>query len=88
MLARNKVDMTKDEIYIVKLAIKSVLEYRNKIWIRKDTRDSSEVPMGAGDSAQTTDIVGLYVLSKFKRDIQEIDESLYKNDTLFTIRNL
>lgn len=45
--AKNKVSITKKEIDIVKLARKFVLEYRNKIWIRKHTRNAFDVPMEA-----------------------------------------
>lgn len=79
--AKNKIGMAKEEIDLVKLARWSVLNYRNKICIKKGIRDAFDVPM-------VTDLVGMYLLSKLKVSTVEIDGELCSDDALFIIRNL
>ena len=33
---------------------------KNKPWVKKDTNDASDVPMGAYDSAEICELVGLF----------------------------
>lgn len=42
--------------------------------------------MGASDSAQASDLVGIYLLCKLHEDIPEIGGSLYRDDALFLVR--
>ena len=44
--------------------------------------------MGAFDSAEITDLVGLYILYIFKDKIKEIDFGLYRDDMLGFLKNL
>ena len=44
--------------------------------------------MGAFDSAEITDLVGLYILYIFKDKIKEIDFGLYRDDMLGFLKNM
>lgn len=79
--------MIKEGMNITKFARKSVFEYWNEICIRKDTGDAFYVPMGLRDPVQVTDLVGMYILSKFNVSMPEVDGGLYRNDALFIIRS-
>lgn len=72
-------------IEITKLARIGVLTYRDRLWIRRYTRDSFDIPIRVLDSAQSSDLIGLY-LFKLHEEIQEIREGLYRDDGLFIIR--
>lgn len=40
-----------------------------------------------GNSAQDTDLVGIYILSKIGKNVSELGGGLYKDDVPFTIRH-
>lgn len=83
LFTKNKVGLTVEEIEIIKIARISILEYRNKFWIRKDTRDGFELPKCAPDSAQASDLVGIYLLYKLYEGMTEIGDDLYRDGALF-----
>lgn len=57
-----KVGMNKEEMEITKLARIAVLSNRNKLWVRIDSRDRFDMPISVSDSAEASDLVGIYLL--------------------------
>ncbi|XP_029651259.1 putative uncharacterized protein DDB_G0279653 [Octopus sinensis] len=81
----NRFLISKEEIDIVLLARKTIIEFEGKLWTRADTPNNFEIPMGSSDSAEITDLVGAYLLKCIKREIPELQGGLYRDDALFVI---
>lgn len=57
---------------MIRLAKKSILEYRDKLLVRKDTKDGFDLPMGSSDSTQASDLVGICLLYELNRSMPEM----------------
>ena len=69
-------DLTKEVLYHVR---QTFLFYQNEPWAKKDT-PGFDVPMGAFDSAEVCELVGLYILHKLKN--LPVVAAVYRDDGL------
>ena len=65
---------------------KSVLFYNNTTWEKKPT-DNFDVAIGSFDSAQNTDLVGIYILDTLGRFLNLSNIGIYRDDGLIFIPN-
>ena len=73
-------EKTKEILYHVR---KTFLFYQNEPWVKKDDPEF-DVPMGAFDSAEVCELVGLYILHKLK-DLPVVS-ALYRDDGIILSR--
>ena len=69
-------------------ARKTILFYNNSSWIKKDSAEPFDVSMGAKDSAEISDIVGLFILNEINKKFPGVQGGLYRDDGLLILRNL
>ncbi len=77
-----------DEIRIILHARKSLINYDESMWTKKESRVPFDVSMGATDSAETTDLVGMYILYKMINKFPFLAGGLYRDDGLLVLKNL
>ncbi|CAI9727799.1 Hypothetical predicted protein [Octopus vulgaris] len=68
-------------------ARKTIIHRLGIFWTRTDTPDCFDIPMGAQDSAEVTDLVRIYLLHLLHKVLPEFERSLYKDDVLFVVQN-
>ena len=78
------VNIPEDEQEIIKLSKESLLMNGNKCWVKK-SKTNFDVTMGSLDGAETSEIIGLYLLSKIKKIIPQQYLGLYRDDGLAVI---
>ena len=65
-------NLRRSEIDIVLTARRTVMEFSDKLWTRKDRSNEFDITIGASDSAQVTDLVGIYLLHKLEEEFPEL----------------
>lgn len=80
-------DLTEDEAKLVNLARKTLIEFEDQLWARKDTNDCFDIMMGSADSAQVTDLIGIFLLKNLADKFPQLIGGLYRDDALFVLRN-
>ena len=78
------VHIPEDEKEIIKLSKESLLMNSNKCWVKKSDTNF-DVTMGSLDGAETSELIGLYLLSKIKKIIPQQYLGLYRDDGLAVI---
>lgn len=76
-----------DEIKVMLAARRSVIEFENKFWIRMDN-DGFVIPIESDNSAKVMDIVGIYTLFKLESEYPGFPGGLYRDNFLFTVKNV
>ena len=84
-LAKQHVEITDLQIEIIKKCRTSVIFYNNQAWIKANTTNGFDTPMGAFDSAQVSDLVGIYILHFLSRSFQMRNIGLYRDDGLMVV---
>lgn len=84
--ARSYTNITKDEEEIIKLSKEALLFSNNKCWQKKKNPEF-DVTMGSFDGAETSELVGLYLLSKISKIIDSKCMGLYRDDGLALIED-
>ena len=69
----------------MKNLLKKVFKYKEQLWSRKDRPQEWDITIGAKDSAEVTDLVGIYLLYGLAEEFPEITGGLYRDDILFTV---
>ena len=77
--------ITKKERETILHARKSILINHNEVWTKKD--GIFDVAMGAYDSAEISDLVGLMILAHIKSSIPNINFGLYRDDGLAVMKS-
>ena len=77
--AREYTDITEEEVEIILACRKSVQSDNRRTWVKSHV-DNFDVPMGAYDSAQVADSVGIYILDTLGRIINLELVGLYRDD--------
>ena len=77
-------NFTSQEKEILKHSRKSFLFLNREPWVKKNNSDF-DVTMGSYDGAETADMVGLYVLSKLEKLIDQKHLGLYRDDGLAVV---
>ena len=68
LVAMGNAGLERSEIDVVLNARRTIMNFDNKHWVRKDRIAEFDITMGATDSAQVTDLVGLYLLHKLAQE--------------------
>ena len=78
--------LTADEKEIIKLTKQSFLFNEGKCWVKKSDVNF-DVTMGSLDGAETSELIGVYILHKIKSIIPQDHLGLYRDDGLAIIEN-
>ena len=78
--ARKHTCIEQNEIEIIMNASKTVLFHDNHTWKKSGNAANFDIAMGAYHGAEITDLIGLFILDKLKREIPEIEFGLYRDD--------
>ena len=74
--------------YLILSARRTVIAYNEKFWTRKDRPDDWDITIGSKDSAEITDLVGVFILHKIGLEFPGIrGGGLYRDDILLTVVN-
>ena len=82
--AREYTEVTEEEIEIILASRKTVLSDNRRSWV-KSYVDNFDVSMGAYDSAQVADLVGIYILDTLGRIVNSQQVGLYRVDGIIYI---
>ena len=74
------VEISEDDRALFHHTKNSLLWHQGSTWVKKG-RKNFDVAQGSYDGAETTDLVGLYLLDKL-RVVEEVDKGLYRDDML------
>ena len=87
VFAKQHTKITNQDINIIKQCRRTILKNNRDTWIKKN--NNFDVPMGAFDSAELSDLIGLYILHTLTRFsfLNISDVGLYRDDGLILIRN-
>ena len=77
----------KDEIKIIMHARRSLLFNNGEAWIKRNGDESFDVSQGSWDSAECSELVGLFLLSQIHTLIALENVGLYRDDGLAVLRN-
>lgn len=78
--------MTREENDLIKLSRIAFLRIQKISESEKNTREGFQLGIGALNSAETTDLVGLNLLSILNVLVPELKGGLYNDDGLFIIK--
>ena len=76
---REYTDITDEEIEIILACRKSVLSNNHRTLVKSHV-DKFNVPIGAYDSAQVADLVGIYILDMLGRIVNLEQVGFYRDD--------
>ena len=79
--AKKYITISQDDFDIIMHARKTFLFSDNHAWIKKNEPDF-DVPMGAFDSAEISELVGLFLLHELEQFIPKENVGLYRDDGL------
>ena len=85
MFATTHSDLDRSEINTIITVRRTVIHYDNKLWNRNNRQNEFDITMGANDSAQISDLLGLYLVHKIGEEFPELGEGLYRDVALFTV---
>ena len=85
-LAKDNVQISEEQVRIIKHCRNSVLFDNGTPWIKKDSSGLFEATMGSYDGAETCELVGIYTLHKLANRIRKEDTGLYRDDGLILLR--
>ena len=77
-------DIPEEEIEIILASRKSVLSESRRSWVKSHV-DNFDVSMGAYDSAQVADLVGIYIIDTLGRIVNLEQVGLYRDDGIIYI---
>ena len=82
--AREYTEITEEEIEIILARRKTILSDNRRSWVKSHV-DNFDVPMGAYNSAQVADLVGIYILDTLGRIVNSQQVGLYRDDGIIYI---
>ena len=71
-----------NDIEIIIHSCKTILQYGDSIWVRKNNPDQFDIPMGSLHGAEACELVGLFLLDKMKTILNPKEYGLYRDDGL------
>ena len=80
------IDISDDEINIIKHARKSLLFSDDKLWTKSSSESLFDVAMGSYDGAEICEMVGLYILNKISAIFGKNRVGLYRDDGLALVK--
>ena len=84
--AKQYTDIPEEHVDIIMKSKKTILINNNTCWIKKDN-STFDVTMGSFDGAETSELVGLYLLHNLQNIIPNHEIGLYRDDGLAAIGN-
>ena len=85
--ARSLIDISNDNITIIKHVRKSLLFHNDKVWVKNNNQHSLfDVTMGSYDGAEVCELVGLFLLNKLAVTFGKDKVGLYRDDGLLILR--
>ena len=78
--AAGVVEISEDDKALFHHTKNSLLWHKGSTWVKKGEKNF-DVAQGSFDGAETTDLVGLFLLEKL-RELEEVDKGLYRDDML------
>lgn len=88
IFAKNRTLLSMRETKAILAARKSVIEFDNKLWIRKETPNCFDMTMGSLNAAQLNDEVGIYLLHMISLEFLDIKEGIYRGDAPFLVKKI
>ena len=85
--AKQHTNLTSSDVEIIMSCRKNILMHNNEIWVKSGVANGFDVPMGAFDSAQISDIIGIYILDKLSSIADKAEMGLYRDDGLMVVNN-
>ena len=85
--ASNLVDISDEDISIIKHARKSLLFNHGRPWIKNNNSNLFDVTMGSYDGAEICELVGLFILNHLGKKFGKKNIGLYRDDGLAVIKN-
>ena len=85
IFAMQNSNLNKNEVDVIRAARRTVIEYNNEYWSRKDRPEEMDITIGAKDSAEITDLVGVYLLWKLGDELPDLGGGLYRDDVLLIV---
>ena len=87
IMAKTCTSIDESDIEVIKTCKKSLLVNGKEQWIKTENQDF-DVGMGSFDSAETSDIVGLFILYKLTTNFLDTEQvGLYRDDGLVVLHN-
>ena len=88
-LAKEHTKISQRDIDIIKHTKKSILFCENEPWIKKNASDERnfDVTMGSYDGAETSELVGIYIITQLAKITDRENIGLYRDDGLIVLRN-
>ena len=80
------IDISDDEINIIKHARKSLLFSDDKLWTKSSSESLFDVAMGSYDGAEICEMVGLYILNKISAIFSKNRVGLNRDDGLALVK--
>ncbi|GAB1597860.1 hypothetical protein Ahia01_000062700, partial [Argonauta hians] len=80
-------DLTTSEMESILAARRTLVSFANKTWTKADNPDCYDIPMGASDPAQVTDLVGLFLLKEINYHFPRLQGGAYRDDFLFIVNS-
>ena len=84
--AREYTDITDNEVEIILACRKSILSDNRRTWVKSQV-DNFDIPMGAYDSVNVADLIGISILDMLGRIVNLEQVGLYWNDGIIFISN-
>ena len=82
LFAAKNTSLTRKEIDVITTARRTIMQYKNEYWARSDRPNQIDISIGARDSAEMTDLVGMYLLWKLGDEFPQVGGGLYRDDIL------
>ena len=86
--ARKFVTITEEDVNIIMHARKSLLYNDNQPWVKRNGDEEFDVTMGCHDGAETSELIGLFILSQLHEIIPKEEVGLYRDDGIGVLRNI
>ena len=85
--AMTHTNLNSSDVDLIMSCRRNILVHENKIWTKSGVANGFDVPMGAFDSAQISDIIGIFILHKLSSLTNKGNIGLYRDDGLMTVEN-
>lgn len=82
--ARTITSLSEEEYSVIRHCRRNFLFFQNETWVKRDNADF-DVGMGAPDSAEISELCGLYLLFKMEKLIPKEQLGLYRDDGLAVV---
>ena len=83
--ARNYVAISKEDIEIIMHCRKSFLFFKGDVYVKSENPEFS-VEQGSLDSAEISELVGLFILSKLAEIIPKEQKGIYRDDMIIALK--